>query len=116
MRASSATVRLKNHRAKYNATGKRGALLSYASLTKREQKFIQDEILKDIRISRLEFVENIEEDDLDYDHVLAETLTAWGIMCPHNSLSSKNECHACGAMILVTDPCKQTFGEYIVSK
>lgn len=103
MRHDHKPTRLELHRLKFHASGERGALLTYASLNKLEKSLIQAELLKDIRVSKLDFTGDM--DEIVYDRVLAELLSKWGIMCPHEVLDEDDDtndhpvCLACGSIV-----------------
>ena len=107
MRRSGKPSRLEIHRLKYNQAGRRGPLLRMAELTDAEKKLISSEVLQDVRVKRLDFTGDMDEQI--FDEVQFAVLSEWGIMCPHG-LTEKGHhalyvrCITCGAMMKTPQP------------
>jgi hypothetical protein len=102
MRTHATPTRLEIHRLKYNHTGRRGPLLHIIQLTDHEKEILNSEILQDVRVQRIDFTGDMDEQV--FDEVQARVFAEWGVMCPHSSLSPADRaahrtCPACGAII-----------------
>jgi hypothetical protein len=69
-----------------------------------EKELLNREILQDVRVKRIDFTGDLDEDV--FDQVQAEVFSEWGVMCPHHNVSPLNEklnfmgkCRACGALM-----------------
>ena len=109
MRPRSTPTRLESHRLKYQQAGRRGQLLRVEQLEKVEKRMLQEELLKDVRVKRIDFTGDMDEQI--YDEVQCGVFAEYGVMCPHPRYSQKNahhpghagepvkECGVCGCII-----------------
>jgi len=104
MRSRGTPSRLEIHRLTYNQAGRRGALLTLRDLDDYEKEQLNREILQDVRVKRLDFTGDMDEDV--FDQVQAEVFSEWGVMCPHHNtdligdhLKFMCKCRACGALM-----------------
>jgi len=104
MRSRGTPTRLELHRLRYNQNGRRGALLTLRDLDDYEKEQLNREILQDVRVKRLDFTGDMDEDV--FDQVQAEVFSEWGVMCPHNNADKIGDtvkfmckCRACGALM-----------------
>ena len=79
-------------------------MLSYAELDGVEKELIQKELLQDVRVKRIDFTG--EMDEQVYDQVYLEVLTEWGVACPHPTSALKKSTHSlfcstCGCDLVI---------------
>lgn len=104
MRARGKPTRLELHRLRYNQAGRRGPLLTIWDLDNVEKNLVQAEILQDVRVMRIDFTGDMDEQI--WDGVQAEVFAEWGIMCPHPDSSREDadlpgteRCKVCGSVL-----------------
>lgn len=104
MRSRNSPSRLELHRLTYNQNGRRGALLRLEDLDDYEKEQLNREILQDVRVKRLDFTGDMDEDV--FDEVQATVFSEWGVMCPHHNTDKIGDtvkfmckCRACGALM-----------------
>lgn len=73
MRARKTPTRLDVHRLLYHWLGRKTSLLQFDSLDEEEKKTISNAVFTNMYLNR----------DADKYAVYAETLSDWGVMCPH---------------------------------
>lgn len=78
--------------------------MAYAELDSVEKELIQKELLQDVRVKRIDFTG--EMDEQVYDQVYLEVLTEWGVACPHPTSALKRNTHSlfcgtCGCNIVI---------------
>lgn len=103
MRTRGTPTRLEVHRLKYNQLEKKSTLLTYGDLDRKEKQFLQDQLLKDIRVANIDFTGD--DDEVKYDRVLLEVLSDFGIMCPHSVQEPAEHkraslCCICGSLVV----------------
>jgi hypothetical protein len=111
VRTAGKPTRLEIHRLKWNQNGRRGPMLAYASLDDLEKELVQKELLQDIRVKRIDFTGDMDEQI--YDQVYLEVLNEWGVTCPHPTSALKRStfslfCSTCGCDIVVPGMAKLT--------
>jgi hypothetical protein len=104
MRPRSTPTRLEVHRLKYHQNGRRGPLLKYIELDTVEKGLIQTELLQDVRIKRIDFTGELDEQI--YDSVYMEVLSDWGVACSHPVVAIEKGkyapyCRACKCNVIV---------------
>lgn len=107
MRKRGKPTRLEIHRLKYNQSGRRGPLLKMAELSEFEKNLISQEVLQDVRVKRIDFTGDLDEQI--FDDVQFGVLSEWGVMCPHNNIEKATHklavvCTTCGCLKTVWDP------------
>jgi hypothetical protein len=95
-------TRLELHRLKYNQNGRRGPLLRMSDLTDKEKDIISSEVLKDVRVKRLDFTGDLDEQI--FDEVQFGVLSEFGVMCPHSLTEPgfhkfSERCITCGCVM-----------------
>ena len=103
MRSRGTPTRLEVHRLKYNQLGRQGPLLTYGDLDRKEKQFLQDQLLKDVRVANIGVTGD--NDEVIYDQVLLGLLAEFGIMCPHSVQEPAEHkqaarCCVCGALVV----------------
>ncbi len=104
MRTRGPPTRLELHRLKYNQNGRRGPLLTIRDLDDQEKEIINREVLQDVRVKRIDFTGDMDEQI--FDEVQMSVLSEYGVMCPHPEYSlspSKvhgSRCNVCGCCLL----------------
>ena len=106
MRHRGTPLRLELHRLKFHQNGKRGPLLNYPDLFPEEKQLLQEELLKDVRIKRIDFTGNM--DEAVYDHIYVQVLSDWGVACPHSFYAIYVEhgtphCSVCGCSLIFSE-------------
>ena len=101
MRTRLWSTSIEIHRLKYNQVGRRGPLLSIHQLTDVEKEILNSEILQDVRVQRIDFTGDMDEQI--FNEVQSRVFAEWGIMCPHPSMkavdyATHQTCPACGAV------------------
>lgn len=81
MRTRKTPTRLELHRLKFNQNGRRGSLLRFQDLDAEERDLLQQELLQDVRVKRIDFTGPM--DEKVFDSVQMEVYAEWGVMCPH---------------------------------
>jgi hypothetical protein len=86
-------------------------MLAYSELDGVEKELIQKELLQDVRVKRIDFTGDMDEQI--YDQVYLEVLTEWGVACPHPTSALKRStfslfCGTCGCDIVVPGMAKLT--------
>lgn len=92
-------------------------MLALSELTPIEKEQVQRELLQDVRVKRIDFTGDMDEEI--FDQVYLEVLTEWGVSCPHPSSSVKPiqggrawECAVCGCLIISgRDPGRRAAGK-----
>ncbi len=79
-------------------------MLAYAELDGIEKELLQKELLQDVRVKRIDFTGDMDEQV--YDQVYLEVLSSWGVACPHPTSALKRAacslfCTTCGCDIIV---------------
>jgi hypothetical protein len=72
-----------------------------AELDEYEKGLISREVLQDVRVKRLDFTGDLDEQI--FDEVQFGVLSEWGVMCPHNNAEKASHklavvCKACGCL------------------
>ena len=91
MRERVKPTRLELHRLKFNQDGGKGELLTFDQLTPAEKKLINDDILGDTRVQRIDFTGPM--DERVFDEVRTRVLSEWGVMCLHPKYSLEPSHH-----------------------
>jgi hypothetical protein len=103
MRPRATPSRLEIHRLKFHQNGRRGPLVRYSELDAYEKELIQKELLQDVRVKRIDFTGDMDEEI--FDQVYLEVLSNWGVACPHPFGSIEGglhapHCRACGCSVI----------------
>ena len=104
MRTRGTPTRLEIHRLKFHQNSQRGPLLAYSELDQVEKEILQQELLQDVRVKRIDFTGDMDEQI--YDQVYIEVLNNWGVACPHPTSALKRSAHAlycstCGCDVVI---------------
>jgi len=104
MRTPGQPTRLELHRLKFNAARGRMQLLQLSDLSAAEKEIINREILQDVRVKRIDFTGDMDEQI--FDGVQSRVLSEFGVMCNHpiSSLqpayhSGARNCSVCGCLV-----------------
>jgi hypothetical protein len=104
MRTRGTPTRLELHRLKFHQNGRVGPRLSLQQLSDAEKELIQHDLLEDVRVKRIDFTGDLDEEV--FDQVYLEVLCSWGVMCTHPSGSLQpsrhplaRTCSVCGSMV-----------------
>lgn len=107
MRPRGTPTRLEVHRLKYHQNGGRGPLLTISELSTEEKDLLTTEVMKDIRVQRLTFVDKT--DASVWDAAYLDVLQDWGVIChhPRRSVTSLkvtpgHRCGLCGCLVFPT--------------
>lgn len=105
MRRSGKPTRLEIHRLKFQQTGGKCHLLRLEQLNDREKDLINQEILQDVRVKRIDFTGDLDEQI--FDDVQSRVLAEFGVMCnhPESSLEPSHHkaamrCNVCEALVV----------------
>jgi hypothetical protein len=79
-------------------------MLSYSELDNVEKEILQKELLQDVRIKRIDFTGDMDEQI--YDQAYVNTLSNWGVACPHPTGALKRStysffCETCRCDIII---------------
>lgn len=104
MRERVRPTRLELHRLKFNQDQGKGELLVFEQLSPAEKKLINDDILRDTRVQRIDFTGPLDEQI--FDGVRMRVLSEWGVMCIHPKYSLEPShhpgamrCPVCGTLV-----------------
>jgi hypothetical protein len=107
MRPRGTPTRLEVHRLKFHQNGRRGTLLTISELSSEEKDILTKEVMKDIRVQKLTFVNR--SDAEIWDGAYLEVLQDWGVIChhPRRSVTSLKKtpghrCELCGCLVFPT--------------
>lgn len=108
MRSRGTPTRLELHRMKFHQAGRRGSLLTLSSLSDEEKEIIQRELLQDVRVKKIDFTGEMDEEI--FDGVYLEVLAEWGVMCTHPASSTEpvpgmraRRCKVCDCVVIGRD-------------
>jgi hypothetical protein len=97
--------RLELHRMKFHHLEGKCELLSIYELDEYEKDLLQQELLKNVKVKRLTFTND--EDEEIYDKAFFDVCSEWGVMCVHPTYRVKKlentvgwHCDLCGCSIL----------------